>query len=105
MKKLFCRSLYIILLASSSYISAEVAFVSDNSTVLITGSNRGLGLEFSRQYAAAGWNVIATCRNPQAAEELQSLAEQYNQVVVEKMDVTSNRDVEILATKYIKPTH
>ena len=100
MKKLFCRSLYIFLLASPSYVSAEVAFVPDNSTILITGSNRGLGLEFSRQYAAAGWNVIATCRNPQTAQELQTLAGQYNQVVVEKMDVTSNRDVETLATKY-----
>ena len=101
MKKFFFRSLFIFLLAGSSYISAEVAFVPDHSTVLITGSNRGLGLEFSRQYAAAGWNVIATCRNPQAAEELQSLAGQYNRIVVEKMDVTSDREVEILATKYI----
>ena len=33
------------------------------STILITGSNRGLGLEFVRQYAAAGWNVIATARD------------------------------------------
>ena len=33
-------------------------------TVLITGANRGLGLEFARQYAADGWSVIATCRNP-----------------------------------------
>ncbi len=100
MKKLFYSSLCIFLLASSSYMSAEAAFVPDHSTVLITGSNRGLGLEFSRQYAAAGWNVIATCRNPQTAEELQTLAGQYNQVVVEKMDVTSDRDVETLATKY-----
>ena len=86
MKKLFYSSLCIFLLASSSYMSAEAAFVPGHSTVLITGSNRGLGLEFSRQYAAAGWNVIATCRNPQTAEELQTLAGQYNQVVVEKMD-------------------
>lgn len=33
-------------------------------TVLITGANRGLGLEFARQYAADGWDVIATCREP-----------------------------------------
>jgi NAD(P)-dependent dehydrogenase (short-subunit alcohol dehydrogenase family) len=32
--------------------------------VLITGANRGLGLEFSRQYRDAGWQVIATCRDP-----------------------------------------
>ena len=100
MKKLFYRALYIFLLASSGYISAEVAFMPNNSTVLITGSNRGLGLEFSRQYAVAGWNVIATCRNPQTAKELQTLAGQYNQVVVEKMDVTSDREVDNLAAKY-----
>lgn len=33
-------------------------------TVLITGANRGLGLEFARQYAAAGWEVIAANRTP-----------------------------------------
>ncbi|MBL4766528.1 MAG: SDR family NAD(P)-dependent oxidoreductase [Rhodobacteraceae bacterium] len=42
-------------------------------TVLITGANRGLGLEFARQYAAAGWNVIATCRRPDTADELKEL--------------------------------
>jgi len=39
-------------------------------TVLITGANRGLGLEFARQYAADGWTVVATARDPQAAEAL-----------------------------------
>ena len=33
-------------------------------TVLITGANRGLGLEFARQYCADGWEVIATTREP-----------------------------------------
>ncbi len=42
-------------------------------TALITGANRGLGLEFARQYAAEGWQVIATCRDPDAAHELHSL--------------------------------
>jgi NAD(P)-dependent dehydrogenase (short-subunit alcohol dehydrogenase family) len=36
-------------------------------TVLITGANRGLGLEFSRQYAAEGWHVLGTCRDPKKA--------------------------------------
>jgi NAD(P)-dependent dehydrogenase (short-subunit alcohol dehydrogenase family) len=43
------------------------------STVLITGANRGLGLEFARQYAAAGWRVIATARSPGKAAELRDL--------------------------------
>jgi NAD(P)-dependent dehydrogenase (short-subunit alcohol dehydrogenase family) len=42
-------------------------------TVLITGANRGLGLEFARQYAAEGWRVIATCRDPCRAEALRGL--------------------------------
>ncbi|EKV31707.1 Short chain dehydrogenase [Caenispirillum salinarum AK4] len=36
-------------------------------TVVITGANRGIGLEFARQYAADGWRVIATCRSPEKA--------------------------------------
>ena len=39
-------------------------------TVLITGANRGLGLEFARQYAADGWSVLATVRDPAAAGDL-----------------------------------
>lgn len=41
-------------------------------TVLITGANRGLGLEFARQYAADGWDVIATARDPDAASDLKA---------------------------------
>jgi len=44
------------------------------STVLVTGANRGLGLEFARQYAADGWKVYAACRDPDAAKELGQLA-------------------------------
>jgi NAD(P)-dependent dehydrogenase (short-subunit alcohol dehydrogenase family) len=39
--------------------------------VLITGANRGIGLEFARQYAADGWGVIATAR--QSSPELDAL--------------------------------
>lgn len=42
-------------------------------TVLITGANRGLGLEFAKQYAADGWSVIATCRNPIGVGELAAI--------------------------------
>src|SRR4051812_38437753 len=40
-------------------------------TLLITGANRGLGLEFARQYSQAGWDVIATAR--QSSDELDAL--------------------------------
>jgi NAD(P)-dependent dehydrogenase (short-subunit alcohol dehydrogenase family) len=42
--------------------------------VLVTGSNRGLGLEFVRQYQAAGWRVFACCRDPAGASALRELA-------------------------------
>ncbi len=42
-------------------------------TVLISGANRGLGLEFARQYAAEGWRVIATSRSPEKAAALRAL--------------------------------
>ena len=44
-------------------------------SALITGANRGLGLEFARQYLADGWQVYAACRDPDSASELRQLAE------------------------------
>ena len=42
-------------------------------TVLVTGTNRGIGLEFVRQYAADGWKVLAGCRRPDRAEALKEI--------------------------------
>jgi NAD(P)-dependent dehydrogenase (short-subunit alcohol dehydrogenase family) len=47
------------------------------STILITGANRGLGLEFTRQYLTDGHAVIAACRNPGAARSLHQLERDY----------------------------
>ena len=44
------------------------------ANVLITGSNRGIGLELAKQYAARGDNVLACCRNPDSAEALNQAA-------------------------------
>jgi len=43
-------------------------------TILITGANRGIGLELSREFANYGWQVLACCRDPQNAVELKELA-------------------------------
>jgi len=57
-------------------------------TVLVTGANRGLGLEFARQYAARGYRVIATARRPDSAEALRTLADDYSLLSIERLDVT-----------------
>jgi NAD(P)-dependent dehydrogenase (short-subunit alcohol dehydrogenase family) len=66
------------------------------SRVLITGTNRGLGLEFARQYAAEGWDVIATARNPTQGKELERLAKNKN-LSVHALDVASAESVKELA--------
>lgn len=59
------------------------------NTVLITGANRGLGLEFARQYADEGWKVYAACRRPDDARELDRLAAASGgHVAVIALDVT-----------------
>lgn len=66
-------------------------------TVLITGANRGLGLELTRQYCAEGWNVVATARRPAAAPELQALDAQYPSLNVHALDVADFAAVDRLA--------
>ncbi len=63
-------------------------------TVLITGASRGLGLEFARQYAADGWRVIATCRQPKAAKGLTAIK---GDVRVRALDVTDPAQARALA--------
>ena len=62
-------------------------------TVLVTGANSGLGLEFSKQYAARGWTVIATHRRDTIPDTLAALSGQFDNVVVERMDVTVEAQV------------
>lgn len=66
-------------------------------TVLITGSNSGIGLRFARQYAAKGWNVIATHRRDSVPDSLQSLADQYENVRIERMNVRNHAEIDALA--------
>jgi NAD(P)-dependent dehydrogenase (short-subunit alcohol dehydrogenase family) len=60
--------------------------------VVVTGANRGLGLEFCRQLRELGANVIATARQPQSAIDLRAL-----EVRIETLDVSSAESVAALA--------
>ena len=62
------------------------------ATVLVTGANRGIGLELARQLHAQGYAVIGTARKPAQASELQAL-----DVRVEQLDVTDAASVAALA--------
>jgi NAD(P)-dependent dehydrogenase (short-subunit alcohol dehydrogenase family) len=68
-------------------------------TVLITGANRGIGLELARQYAQRGWKVIATARRPGEAAELQAIAAAHPNVVLETLDVTDHARIDALAAR------
>jgi NAD(P)-dependent dehydrogenase (short-subunit alcohol dehydrogenase family) len=62
--------------------------------ILITGSNRGIGLELARRYVERGEQVIATCRQPDAASELQALTQQHpDRVTVLALDVASTDSI------------
>jgi NAD(P)-dependent dehydrogenase (short-subunit alcohol dehydrogenase family) len=69
------------------------------ATVLITGASRGLGLEFCRQYAAEGWQVLACCRKPQTASALAALAAQNPHVQVYPLDVSDRAQIDSLAAQ------
>jgi NAD(P)-dependent dehydrogenase (short-subunit alcohol dehydrogenase family) len=69
------------------------------TTVLVTGANRGIGLEFVRQYLADRAGVIACCRDPDAASELQALAAaSHARLRVMKLDVANAADIAALKT-------
>ncbi|WP_025872156.1 SDR family oxidoreductase [Methylobacillus glycogenes] len=68
------------------------------ANVLITGANRGLGLEYARQYAEDGWQVFACCRNPESAEALLQLATRHKDLVsVHKLNVGNFNQIDELA--------
>jgi len=68
-------------------------------TILITGANRGLGLEFVRQLAQDETTIIACCRNPQEADELSAYAEEKKNIVMEALDVRDDQQISNLVKK------
>lgn len=66
------------------------------ATVLITGTNRGIGLDFVEQFLARGDKVIASCRNPSDQGALQTLAENNSSLQLVQLDVSSQASMEAL---------
>ena len=63
------------------------------ATIVITGCDTGLGVEFARQYAAEGHRVLATCLNPATAHDTRAIA---GNVEVLKVDLTDHGDIAAL---------
>jgi NAD(P)-dependent dehydrogenase (short-subunit alcohol dehydrogenase family) len=66
------------------------------ATVLVTGCDTGLGVEFARQYAADGHRVIATCLDPSSA---QATAQIRGDIELTKLDVTDHAAIEALSQR------
>src|SRR5580698_10535744 len=90
------RACLCALLLSLSSLAARQAAA---DTVMITGANSGIGLEFAKQYAAKGWMVIATHRRSETPKSLADLAEKNPKVRIERLDVTDLDQVKGLAQK------
>ena len=70
-------------------------FVKDvaGQTVIVTGSNRGIGLGWVKHYLNAGDSVIATCRTPEEATDLIALKEEYgNKLLVAQLELANEED-------------
>ena len=69
-----------------------------SKTLLITGANRGIGLEMTRQAVARGDSVIACTRNPLEAPDLVALAKQHDSITVVGLDVCAETDMKQIAS-------
>ena len=70
-----------------------------DQTILITGANRGIGLELTEQFAADGWTVIACCRNPADAGALQALSNRYPAIELHALEVTDYEQMASLSAQ------
>lgn len=89
MKQVMAIAMSMILGAAS-----PLAQAAEKLTVLVTGANRGIGLEYARQLADKGYRVIGTARDPSAATELAAIAAR-----VEALDVSDAASVAALAIR------
>jgi NAD(P)-dependent dehydrogenase (short-subunit alcohol dehydrogenase family) len=83
----------------TALLAAAAANPAPAETVLITGANSGIGLEFAKQYAAKGWTVIATHRRSAVPATLAELEAGFPQVRIETLDVTRVEEARALAVR------
>jgi NAD(P)-dependent dehydrogenase (short-subunit alcohol dehydrogenase family) len=84
----------------SGTIASAAAATRATPVALVTGANRGIGLALSTVLAEKGWRVIATCRDPEHADELTALSARHPAVTVDRLDVTDEAALEALAARY-----
>lgn len=68
-------------------------------TLLMTGANRGLGLELTRNFARRRWRVLACCRSPEDAADLQTLAAASETVTIHPLEVSDLAQIRNLAAR------
>jgi NAD(P)-dependent dehydrogenase (short-subunit alcohol dehydrogenase family) len=86
------------LIGYAGLIFLVIGSMAEAATVMVTGANRGIGLEFARQYADKGWMVFATHRRTNIPESLASLKAQYPDLVrIETLDVKDHTGIDALA--------
>lgn len=97
------RQLAFVAALALAPLVAQAAFKPDAPTVLITGANRGIGLELARQYAQKGWNVIATTRraaDDPGAADLREIQKKHPNLHIERIDVSDTGMIRSVQAKY-----
>jgi NAD(P)-dependent dehydrogenase (short-subunit alcohol dehydrogenase family) len=89
--------LHRIISVAIALLSCSPLLAATDPTVLINGSNRGIGLEIARIYANRDWNVIATARNPDAADDLKAIQADHPKLRIVQLDVTDHARIDALA--------
>jgi len=98
--RLLSAAIPAMFLAIFAAMPTATAAEGEAPTILITGASTGHGLAFAGEYAALGWNVIATCRTPAKADQLNALARKFPRVVVEQLDIVDDKQINALVEKY-----
>ena len=86
MNRILQITLFALALGPGAFLSSSAVADEASPVVLITGANRGLGLEFARQYSEAGWQVIGTARKPDSATDLRETGARVVQLDVTDAD-------------------